>query len=173
MAFRNHKAAETAMLAPLAPRGESDRTVLEDDGVKPTSFAFASDGKHLIGLGETFTIIWDVATKKIVRKYHTPRRASQEFLHRVGDADLFATLRGTLRDQLVIWNPVTGEEQFNFRVPSTFRFVVSSDGKHLLTSDYVTDRELYSEGLRLWTLTPPTESNAGTERGAAKPDRSD
>lgn len=122
------------------------------DNFHATDVAFAPDQKHLIAVGTTDTMIWEIDTGAVIHQHQTRNKRPQMFLEPIGASRLFLTLQGAIRDQLLVWDPITGSEHSTVAVPPTSRFVVSEDGQYVLTTDFMSDRNFLNRGLRLWKL---------------------
>lgn len=125
-----------------------------ENGFEANGVALSPDEKHLIAVGDEFTFVWDINTGDVLRKHRTRNMRPQFYLKPVGDTGLFLTLRGNLRNQLVLWDPLTNTDHLEIQIPPTFDFTVSPDGRSVLTSDFVSDRLISGGALHLWSLVP-------------------
>lgn len=114
--------------------------------------AISPDGKHVIAVGDGFTMVWSIESGGIVHRHQTRYQMPQDCIRRVGNSDWYVTIRGRLRNSLVIWNPITGKVREERDIPSTLSLAISNDGKWALTTDFESDRLDIGNNVRLWKL---------------------
>ncbi len=119
------------------PRTGDHVKTLELEDFHPESAAYVIDGESadsVVAIAEPNTYaVWDVATgKRLHRRTIEPDTWHAELLP-LGRDNLMVSLRGPQRDQIVVWNPLTGEESSRFAVPPTEQLVISPDGQSALT----------------------------------------
>lgn len=124
---------------------------LQLDGFNPQVAAYVIDGEvaeSVVAIANPTTYaVWDTATGELRHQREIDRDTWHAELLPLGRDNLMVSLRGQHREQIVVWNPLTGEESSRFAVPPTDQLVISADGQSALTTDKA-NRSI----LRLWRL---------------------
>lgn len=152
IAFRDRRKPDCVIFHPSEPWDADAATRFHVAGFEPTEVQFSPDEQHLIAIGTSETVIWNIASGEIAERYHTPNHRQQSLLIPVATTNLFLTLRGDLRNELILWDPMSNKVHRSISIPSASSLSVSRDGRRVLTSDFATNRDIYGGDIHLWKL---------------------